>query len=129
MERKGKRAGGPGGVPLAGCGAAPRVPYRASFARHKEYCASHHAASASTKFGKSSNTHLFFNVQELAGQGDDCLAGSTPGFDLFVIPLQVWAVALRNQGTLHQRRPSQLATAFPARSVSFELEIRGTIPK
>jgi len=63
IRQKGKRAGGPGGAPLAGCGAAPRLPYRALLARHKDYRAPHQAASASTKLGKSSNTHLFFSVR------------------------------------------------------------------
>ena len=34
---EGKAGGGPGGVPLAGCGAAPRVPCRAVCARHQAY--------------------------------------------------------------------------------------------
>jgi hypothetical protein len=50
-------------IPLAGCGAAPRVPYRALLARHTESRPPHQAASANTKFAKSSNTQLFFRVR------------------------------------------------------------------
>jgi hypothetical protein len=36
---------------------------RAFGARHKEYRPLHQAASANTKFAKSSNIHLFFSVR------------------------------------------------------------------
>jgi hypothetical protein len=65
MGQKGKWAGGPQGVsPLRGSGAAPRTPYRASSARGiRESWPAFQAASASTKFGNSSNIRLFFNVR------------------------------------------------------------------
>ena len=63
MGRKGKAGRGLRGVPLAGIrGSAPRTPYRARLRRaaSRNPAAAFQAASASTKFGKSSNTHLFF---------------------------------------------------------------------
>src|SRR3990172_268397 len=59
--------------------------------------------------------------QEFPSQGDDRLSRASPSFDLFVVALQIRAVALRNQGTLHQRGPTQLGPAFgdPSRMFGF----------
>src|SRR5271157_2577386 len=50
--------------------------------------------------------------QELTSQSDDRLPRPAPRFDLFVVPLQIRAVALRDQSALHQRRAPQLVAAF-----------------
>ena len=52
--------------PWRGSGAAPRAPYRARFLRaaSSNPAAAFQSASASTKFGKSSNTQLFFRGQD-----------------------------------------------------------------
>ena len=64
-EAEGKAGRGFQGVsPWRGSGAAPRAPCRARFLRAvSKYPAAFQDASASTKFGKSSNTQLFFNVR------------------------------------------------------------------
>ena len=59
--------------------------------------------------------------QEFPGQGDDRLSRAPPSFDLFVVALQIRAIALGNQGTLHQSGPTQLGPAFgdPSRVFGF----------
>ena len=64
---EGKAGRGSQGVsPWRGSGAAPRAPYRARFLRaaSSNPAAAFQSASASTKFGKSSNTQLFFRGQD-----------------------------------------------------------------
>ena len=69
--------------------------------------------------------------QKFTSQCDDRFSGP-PAFLLFVVGLQVRAVALRDQGALYQRGSAQLGPAFGNSaecSVSLELLIFGTMPK
>ena len=98
----------------------------------------HAVSSASTKWGKSLSAHLFFrhwidDSQEFARQGDDRLLVPRRLFNLLIISVLIEAVALHNQGALNQRSSSEFIAPRlvmrPLRSVSFELDTRGTIPK
>ena len=77
--------------------------------------------------------HWIDDSQEFARQGDDRLLVPRRLFNLLIISVLIEAVALHNQGALNQRSSSEFIAPRlvmrPLRSVSFELDTRGTIPK